>query len=167
MALEVGAEEQGTFSECDDQFMVGDSLLVAPLFAGQAWRDVTLPNGDWFDFETGARLRGGRSHRLFVSLETLPMFVRDGGVIPLMPAFAHAPRVGERVPLEVRHYGTAGGSFDLYDDDGETCAYEAGAFRWLRLQAAQEGDILSGANDSLEGSSFSVAEWVFLGCNSC
>jgi alpha-glucosidase (family GH31 glycosyl hydrolase) len=114
--------------------MVGDSLLVAPLFAGEAERQVVLPAGDWFDFETGERFEGARRITVSPGLDVMPVFVREGAIIPLMPPLSHAPRAGDAVPLEVRHYGPAPGAFLLYDDDGETCDYEAGQCRWRNLE---------------------------------
>jgi alpha-glucosidase (family GH31 glycosyl hydrolase) len=118
-----------------DQFMVGDDLLVAPLFAGDSARTVLLPAGRWYDFYTGALAgSGGATITVQRSLERIPLFVRDGAVIPLLAdARRQVPTSAERVDLEVRHYGDADGRFDLYDDDGVTFAYERGAFSWTTL----------------------------------
>jgi alpha-D-xyloside xylohydrolase len=161
MALETGstpANRQGETSqsenallEIDDQYMAGDSLLVAPLFAGQSQREVLLPAGNWYDFETGEHFEGGRQIRVSPGLETIPVFARDGAIVPMMPPLPSAPRPGEAVPLEVRHYGTAPGDFMLFDDDGETCAYEKGEFRWRRLEvrSSPEG-VLPGSISPVE-----------------
>ena len=98
--------------EIDDQFMVGDSILVAPLFAGEQFRQVYLPPGDWYDFETHERFEGGRSITVYAGLDKLPMFVRAGGIIPLMPVMQHAPHTGQSVPLEVLHFGPVAGEFE-------------------------------------------------------
>ena len=60
--------------------------------------------------------------------------------MPLMPSLPHAPRAGEAVPLEVRQYGPAPGTFRLFDDDGETFAYERGGFRWLSLSVTVDAE---------------------------
>jgi alpha-D-xyloside xylohydrolase len=140
LALEPGAASDPALRECDDQYLAGDSLLVAPVFAGERARDVLLPPGAWHDFETGERFEGGQRIRVECSLETLPLFARDGAIIPLMPLLLHAPNLGEAMPLEIRHYGTLPGSFDLFDDDGETYAYERGKFRWRRLEVTLAPD---------------------------
>lgn len=127
-------------TEVDDQFMVGDSLLVAPLFAGETERSVYLPKGVWYDFETGERFEGGRTIQVSAGLERIPVYVKDGAIIPMMPELQHAPKAGQSVPLEVRHYGTAPGRFELFDDDGETFAYETGAYRWRTLEVSRNAD---------------------------
>lgn len=116
-----------------DQYLAGDSLLVAPLFAGETERKVLLPPGAWYEFETGERYEGGETITVAPGLERIPVFVREGGIIPLMPALPHAPQAGETVALEVRHYGRLPGAFSLFDDDGETYDFERGAFRWREL----------------------------------
>ena len=81
---------------------------------------------------------------LTLPLERIPLLVRDGGIIPLMPPMLHAPRSGERVDLEVRQYGVTEGVFDLHDDDGETYDYEHGACGWVRLcvDRSAEGELV-------------------------
>ena len=116
-----------------DQYLMGDSLLVAPMFAGQAVRKVVLPPGDWFDFYSGDPVGGGQTIEVAPGLDRIPLFVRDGGIIPLVPFRRHAPAAGETLPLEVRHYGRASGRFDLYDDDGTTFGFERGRRSWTAL----------------------------------
>ncbi len=136
--------------EAKDQFMLGDSLLVAPIFAGQTSRQVTLPPGDWFDFYTGERVGSGGVIEVTPGLDQIPLFVRDGGIIPLIPAARRMPRKGEVLPLEIRHYGQREGALDLYDDDGESFDFEKGAHGWLRLQARRgdDGKLTGGSSQS-------------------
>lgn len=124
----------------DDQFLLGDDLLVAPLFAGQKERKVLLPEGVWHDFETGEAFPGGGEITVSPPLDTIPILAREGAVIPLMPALSHAPRAGETVALEVLHFGRQPGRFALYDDDGTTFAYERGAYRWLEFRVDIDAD---------------------------
>jgi alpha-D-xyloside xylohydrolase len=131
--------------ELDDQFMAGDSLLVAPLFEGQSSRRVYLPRGFWYDFETGERYEGGQFITVQPGLEKIPLFVKDGGIIPMMPVMQHVPKQGQSVPLEIRHYGTKQGVFKLYDDDGVSLAYESGDYQWMSLEVRAEQDGLVGA----------------------
>jgi alpha-glucosidase (family GH31 glycosyl hydrolase) len=128
-----------TRRDVKDQFMVGDNLLVAPMFAGQTSRTVILPHGRWYDFYTGALVGAGEIITVTPGLERIPLFVRDGGIIPLLAdERRQVPAPGEQVDLEVRHYGEANGSFELYDDDGATFAYERGDFSWTTLAARRD-----------------------------
>ena len=114
--------------------MLGNSLLVAPMFAGQTERQVVLPQGRWYNFYTGEFVGAGEVVTVRPGLETIPVLVRDGGIVPLIPARTHAPETGEILPLEIRHYGRAEGDFSLYDDDGETWDYERGEFSWTQFE---------------------------------
>ncbi|HEV8303962.1 MAG TPA: TIM-barrel domain-containing protein [Gemmatimonadales bacterium] len=114
-----------------DQFLVGDDLLVAPMFAGDTTRRIILPAGRWYDFYTGALAGSGETITVNPGLERIPLFVRDGGIIPLL--------AGDSAGLEVRHYGEAGGRFELYDDDGVTFGYERGELSWTALSVDRDG----------------------------
>ena len=116
-----------------DQFMVGESLLVAPLFAGETERKVILPEGKWYDFYTGEFAGEGEIITVKPGLDKIPVYVRDGGIIPMYEPGSSIPE--GPAPVIVRHYGTKASAFDLYDDDGHTYDYEKGAFTWIRLSA--------------------------------
>lgn len=70
----------------DDQMMFGRDLLAAPVLTqGATTRKLYLPRGVWIDWWTGARHRGGAEIETAAALDTLPLFVRAGSVIPLLP----------------------------------------------------------------------------------
>ena len=127
---------QAVRKDVKDQFMVGDYLLVAPLFAEEPIRKVILPKGKWYDFYTGKFVGEGETIKVNQSagLGKIPLFVKDGGIIPTIPSQLHTPTQDETLPLIVRYYGTLPGSFNLYDDDGETFKYEKGTFGWTLLE---------------------------------
>jgi len=164
--LRTHAYGQSAQHDVDDQWMMGDSILVAPLFAGENSRKVMLPSGYWFDFETGEAFQGGRPVDIVAPIDKLPLFVRDGGIVPLMPPLMHAPACGQAVPLEIRYYGSKPGRFELYDDDGETLAYERGEFRWRTIEAqlGTDGNIVGsiGEVDPQWQSGFAEISWTHL-----
>jgi alpha-glucosidase (family GH31 glycosyl hydrolase) len=120
--------------EIKDQYMAGEYLLVAPLFAGQTSRKVILPKGKWFDFYTGKLAGDGEVITVTPGLTRIPVFVKDGGIIPMMTPALHAPAAGVKFDLEIRYYGTKPGHYVLYDDDGESFDYEKGAFSWREVR---------------------------------
>jgi alpha-D-xyloside xylohydrolase len=152
--------------EVKDQYVMGDSLLVAPMFAGEAERMVVLPQGNWYDFYSGKAVGNGETITVRPGLDAVPLYVRDGGIIPMMPTRLRAPRAGEVVPLEVRHYGQAEGRFMLFDDDGETYAYERGAYRWRALTATRgaDGTLVGAVSPVDEGwqSAYGPIAWRFV-----
>lgn len=124
--------------EIKDQYMAGEYLLVAPMFAGQKERSVVLPQGDWYDFYTGKYVGNDERIKVAPGLDRIPVYVKDGAVIPFMEATLHAPKAGQKVNLEIRHYGKADGSYRLYDDDGETFDYEKGAYSWRDIKVTRD-----------------------------
>jgi alpha-D-xyloside xylohydrolase len=66
----------------DDQFLIGDRLLVAPLFAGEPGRTVVLPSGVWHDFWNGQRITGGQTVHVDASFDRIPVYIRGGAVMP-------------------------------------------------------------------------------------
>ena len=150
-----------------DQYMVGDALLVAPMFAGEASREVILPDGRWYDFYTGAYVGESEVITVTPGLERIPLFVREGGIIPLLAETRRqVPKPGEEVALEVRHYGEAEGRFMLYDDDGVSFAYERGDYSWTPLTVRREaqGRLQGMAERPAGGKPFSYGpiRWVMM-----
>jgi len=142
-----------TQRDVKDQFMVGDALLVAPMFAGDTSRTVLLPAGRWYDFYTGALAGDGQIITVTAGLGHIPLYVRDGATIPLLTGERlHVPAAGERADLELRHYGTAPGTFELYDDDGATFAYERGELSWTPFVVTRDAaGVLHGAAPRVVG----------------
>lgn len=70
----------------DDEYYFGDSFLVAPVMNSGNRRDIYLPAGSWINFFTGERIEGGRWLKdVEVPLEEMPVYVREGSVIPVYP----------------------------------------------------------------------------------
>jgi len=130
--------------EIQFQYMMGDAILVAPMFAGETSRQVVLPKGKWYDFYTGKFVGEGEVIEITPGLDRIPLFVKDGGIIPMIESRNQMPGPDEVLPLEVRHYGTAEASFMLYDDDGTSFDYEKGKYSWSELSASQKGKKMKG-----------------------
>ena len=131
--LEDNPYAEAITKEIKDQYMAGENLLVAPMFEGQKMREVVLPEGKWFDFYSGEFAGEGEIITVEPGLEKIPVFVKDGGIIPMMKPLLRAPKAGEKVDIEIRYYGTKGGTFKLYDDDGVTFDYEKGDYSWRQI----------------------------------
>jgi alpha-D-xyloside xylohydrolase len=113
--------------------MMGDHIIVAPMFAGEKTRTVYFPEGKWYDFYTGDFVGENQQLVITASLEKIPLFVRDGGIIPMVPPHFHAPAPGEKLALEIRHYGKMPATAELYDDDGISFDYEKGMHSQTQL----------------------------------
>lgn len=70
----------------DDEYYFGDDMLVAPVMNSENRRDVYLPNGIWRNLFTGEKLEGGHwIYGMEVPLDMMPVYVRDGAVLPVYP----------------------------------------------------------------------------------
>lgn len=139
-SLEENPYEEALSKEIKDQYMAGEYLLVAPVFTGQTSRKVILPKGNWYDFYTGDYVGNGEIITVTAVLNKIPVFVKDGGIIPMMTPMLHAPEANQKVDLEIRHYGKKNSISRLYDDDGETFDYEKGVYSWRELRAEKQAD---------------------------
>jgi len=118
-------------------YMFGDALHVAPVFAAAAehW-PVYLPDapGGWYDAWTGEHRAGGREYRVESPVDRIPLHARAGSILPLGPVRQSTANADDG-RLEIVIFPGADGSFELYEDDGISLAYERGAsariaFRW-------------------------------------
>jgi alpha-glucosidase/alpha-D-xyloside xylohydrolase len=115
-----------------DQFLWGRDLLVAPVVEkGASSRSLYLPRGTWLDFWTEERAEGGREIERKVDLETMPLYVRAGAILPLGPVKQYAEEPVD-APLTLIVYPGADGASSLYEDDGKTFAYRKG--EWMRIE---------------------------------
>jgi alpha-glucosidase/alpha-D-xyloside xylohydrolase len=146
---------------CRDQYLWGRDILVAPVLEkGAAARKLYLPSGAWYDFWTQERLEGGREFSRPVDLETIPIFVRAGAILPLGPVKQHTAEKVDQ-PLSLSIYPGADASFHLYQDDGSSFNHRGGdwmgiqldwndARRVLDVKLSLGSRVLSSFNRSLE-----------------
>jgi alpha-glucosidase/alpha-D-xyloside xylohydrolase len=117
-----------------DEYLWGRDILVAPVVEkGVKTRRVYLPSGDWFDFWTDKKLSGGRWIERAVDLQTMPLYVRAGAIIPVDPVRQYT---GEKVnrPSLIAIYPGADGSFVMYEDDGSSLDYKRDVATWTRFR---------------------------------
>ncbi|HEX3742613.1 MAG TPA: glycoside hydrolase family 31 protein [Bryobacteraceae bacterium] len=109
-----------------DEYMFGPAFLVAPVTEqGATNRAVYLPAGtDWYNYWTGERLHGGETIQAPAPIDTLPLFVRAGSIVPLGDSVQSTSEA--QTIAAVRVYPGADGAFTLYSDDGKTYDYEKG-----------------------------------------
>jgi len=111
-------------ADIPDEYMYGPAFLVAPVTEqGATHRTVYLPAGcDWYNYWTNERLHGGQTIVADAPIDTLPLFVRAGSIVPLGSEVESAQQ--PQKIASVRVYPGADGSFTLFQDDGNTYAYE-------------------------------------------
>ena len=112
----------------DDAYLWGDSFLVAPIFTqGATERSVYLPQGVWCNYWTGERLEGGKDVTAKAALDTLPLFVKAGAIVPMGPIKQYSTEE-TTAPTILKVFPGANGTFLWYDDDGASFEYEQGEY---------------------------------------
>ncbi|GGA03526.1 TIM-barrel domain-containing protein [Dyella caseinilytica] len=132
-----------------DEYMFGPAFLVAPVTdQGVEHRKVYLPAGsDWYNFWTNEKFTGGQTIDVSAPIDTIPLFVRAGSIIPM----------GEQIPstatpqklASIRVYPGKDADFVLYDDDGVSYNYEHGSGKSTRLHWNDKQQTLS-ASDGMD-----------------
>ncbi len=113
-----------------NEFMFGSSILVAPVteYKVRTW-NVYLPasEGGWYDFHTGIFYEGGEQIQADAPLETMPVFVRAGAIVPTGPEVQYTAEK-KADPLTLYVYAGADGYFELYEDEELTYGYQQGRY---------------------------------------
>jgi len=112
-ALALDEPNDQRLHKVDDQYMVGDRMMVAPLFAdGDEDCKVVLPSGDWHDFWTGSKFKGGTEIIVPALTEKIPVYVKSGSIVPWADVGQYAGSPETR-RLTARVYGDGSLPFEL------------------------------------------------------
>ena len=119
-------------SEIDDQFLFGESIMVAPVVErGKVRRLVYFPEGNWYHIETEKIYEGNRSYPVEFPLGTVPAFVREGSIVPFVEPMQHTGEfVNKGINFKVYGEKAAG---KHYEDDGISFDYENGAYNEFNI----------------------------------
>jgi alpha-D-xyloside xylohydrolase len=161
-ALVMDYPEDAKTYNLDDEYMMGGSMLVAPMFAGQKKRTVYLPKGDWYCYWTHKKYAGGNPYEIESDVERIPLFVKGGTLLPLAKPVEW---VGRDTVFEVtvNVFGESPEKFVLYEDDGVTLDFERGRQNRVTLEwTPEKGGAVTRAG-GFEGKRYSIVEWVIAG----
>ena len=100
-----------------------------------------LPEGKWYDFFTGKEYRGRQRFTIHADWQEIPVFVRDGGVIPIAEP-VQCVREDTVFEIRVQAYGEKPGEFTLYEDDFVSWQYETKGFREVQIEKEKDGSVL-------------------------
>ncbi len=134
----------------DDEYLIGDSLLYAPMTYGKTGREVYLPAGLWHDFFTGKTYEGGRRHAFTAEVDEILLFVKDG---TLFPAAVPVPFVSKETVFEIepRRFGSGTLTCTLTEDDGESFAFLRGEQNLVTLTSAPDGTLTAARTGGFPG----------------
>ncbi|MGA2542566.1 MAG: TIM-barrel domain-containing protein [Verrucomicrobiota bacterium] len=118
-----------------DQYLFGPSIMVTPVTTGGALtRSVYLPasGAPWYNFWTAGTSPAGQRVEAAAPVQTLPLFIRPGSIIPLGP-FVQYSSEKPADPIELRIYRGADSKFTLYEDEGDNYKYEKGKYATIPI----------------------------------
>ena len=149
-----------------DQYMFGPSLMVAPVYQYKARnREVYFPaaNG-WYDLYSGKYTEGGQKISVDAPYERMPLFVREGSIVPFGPEIQYASeKQADIITLYV--YTGKDAEFKLYEDEGINYNYEKGAFNTILFKYNEQsgkltiGDATGSFDGMLKSRKFNIV-WV-------
>lgn len=144
----------------DQQFMSGQSILVAPVMDNQLKKDVYFPEGTWYDYYTGTTYQGGQTVTVDAPLDLLPLFVKEGSIIPTRDTQMYVDEK-ELTTLYLDVYPTDGdGSyrFVYYEDDGLTDDYMEGVYATTSYEGTTKGNTHTLSIGDREGKYTDIAD---------
>lgn len=143
----------------DNQFLIGDDLLACPIVGKGNERTVYLPEGSWYNFNTNEKLEGGRSHNVHFALHEVPLFVREGTILPLAePTDCITPQT--TFVLNCRVYGKQARNTSLFEDDGISYGFESGIYNKVLLSWNGRGNIKR--TGKFKGVRYKVKSWTLI-----
>ncbi len=109
----------------EEEFAFGDKILVSPVLQpGQQTKQVYLPAGDWYGYWDDRLFGGGEEYEVETPLDEMPIFVKAGTVLPEYPVMQHVDELRiDSLRLNVYYSDQEINSY-LYEDHGDTFAYE-------------------------------------------
>ncbi|MFN8285226.1 MAG: glycoside hydrolase family 31 protein [Chitinophagales bacterium] len=126
---------------CPQQYYFGKDMIVAPIFKALKGKQaiaqtVWLPEGNWYDYRNNNLIEGDRKVTLTYTLNEIPVFVKQGSIIPQQYGKQHADEPLDTIILSV--YCGANGSFNLYEDDGATDKYRERDYSFTSIKFTQD-----------------------------
>jgi alpha-glucosidase (family GH31 glycosyl hydrolase) len=152
LVLEYPGDPQTRDSSTQYEYLLGKSLLVAPVWKDEEKRDsIYLPEGQWIDYWDGKTYAGHQwINKYPAPLDKLPLFVRSGSIIPQYPEMDFdGQRPADTLTLDI--YPAKSDIFNLYEDDGKTREYRKGKWSVTQISCRQDEGSIRIVIDSTSG----------------
>lgn len=157
-ALVVDYPEDSNTYDIDDQYIMGDSILVAPVTKeDNNKRKIYLPKGDWYYFWSNTIYEGGRSYEMDVDINQIPFFIKKGSILPFAQPVQFVTK-DTCFDIAVKCYGENCCDFVLYEDDGTTYNYSKGEYNTIRL-GYNDGKCVIEKSENYQGVKYSISTW--------
>jgi alpha-D-xyloside xylohydrolase len=127
-----------------DEYMFGPNILVAPVteYKARMWQVYLPASTGWYDFYTGKFYEGGQTVTVDAPLERIPLFVKEGSILPLGPDLQYATEKPAD-PITLYVFAGANGNFELYEDENINYNYTKGNYSTIPFQYNEETETLT------------------------
>lgn len=115
-----------------NEYMIGESLLAAPIIGESPSRTLYLPEGNWYDFNTNKKYEGAKEYTINYDLDQIPLFVKEGAILPFAKPVEY---ISSSTVFEItcRVYGNIPANTVLFEDDGVTNNFNKGNYNRVDL----------------------------------
>jgi len=139
-----------------DQYYFGDDLIIAPVIdslggALASNKKIWLPKGKWVNWSEGTLLEGGKEITSKFIISEIPVFVKAGAIIPMMPEMNNTNEKPVN-PLILNVFPGANGNTRVYDDAGNTQAYQQGEYTFTNVSSQIHEKKVTVIIEAIEGS---------------
>jgi alpha-D-xyloside xylohydrolase len=143
-ALEMEFSDDKNVENLFSEYMFGPSLLVAPVTTYRdRTKEIYLPAGcGWYDLYTGEYYDGGKTVTVTAPLDKIPIFVREGSIIPVGPEIQYAEDKTDK-PITLYVYAGKDAEFTLYEDENNNNDYGKGTCTMIPVHYDSESGELS------------------------
>ncbi len=128
LPIEYTYDENVYNGKFENQFLFGDNMLVAPVASTQNTVEVYLPGKGtkWYRLSDDKMYEGGQSYFVPAPIDDVPVFVKEGGIVPMQSVVQNTKEKGDGVLTIHVWKGSNKTQFTYYEDDGNTYDYENG-----------------------------------------
>ena len=138
------ASPDSNLYKANEQFMWGNQMLIAPVLEKNAQhKNLYLPNGNWYNYFTDEKLKGDRWIQENVTLDNIPVFIKEGSFIPMFVT-KNIKNTGEYdgKKITIKYYPSSlKSTYSLFDDDGHTSnTLQSGAYELIHFEGRETGN---------------------------
>lgn len=154
--LVVDYPEDKNVWQIDNEYMIGESLLAAPLTGNDSTRKVYLPKGNWYNFNTYEKYEGGKEYRISTPLDQVPLYVKENTILPLAKP-VDTITGSTRFDIACYVFGATATPATLYEDDGVSNDYKKGNYTITTMQWKSKKGVVQ--RSKKEPSRYRITEW--------
>ena len=166
LAIDYTDDENIFDSKHQNQFLFGDSMLVAPVISTAMTTDVYLPAGNWYRLNTDEKFAGKQVVNTPSPLTDLPVFIKAGAIIPMQNIIQSTGYASDGILLIHIWNGTESNDFVYYEDDGTTYNYQTGTYYKRTISFdPQKKEIVFGEVEGTHDSKYTKVKLVLHGFN--